>query len=270
MTLGVPSAFTREWVEKRHAPLIKSLLEEIFDKDVRLRFVLTPREKGEQAAAQPAAFPPAGEEARAAPPAGARAAAAGDQFPRTPVRRGGAAPRPPAPARNVRDTPPPSRRRPPPPRRPGAPPPSPARAAGPSRDAPPLNERYTFDVRGRAVQPARAGRGAGRGPGPGAAFNPLFLYRPSGLGKTHLMHAISNEIAERRGRGRAHRLHLGRIVHLITSRPCASSGPTSSAASGAPWTCGSWTTSSSSPARSTPRRSSSTPSTPCTRPANRS
>ena len=31
VTLGAPSVFTREWVEKRHAPLISQTLEEVFD-----------------------------------------------------------------------------------------------------------------------------------------------------------------------------------------------------------------------------------------------
>ncbi|MES2463609.1 MAG: DnaA N-terminal domain-containing protein, partial [Armatimonadota bacterium] len=45
ITLGVPSAFTREWVSQRHGPLIQGLLEEVLDHDVRVRFVLTPRDK---------------------------------------------------------------------------------------------------------------------------------------------------------------------------------------------------------------------------------
>ena len=45
--LGMPSAFTREWVEKRHATLIAQVLEEILDCDVRLKFQLTPRGEAE-------------------------------------------------------------------------------------------------------------------------------------------------------------------------------------------------------------------------------
>ena len=59
-----------------------------------------------------------------------------------------------------------------------------------------LNSKYTFDnfIKGEGNQLARAAAGAiSDNPG-GTAFNPFFVYGGVGLGKTHLIQAIGNEI----------------------------------------------------------------------------
>jgi chromosomal replication initiator protein len=61
-----------------------------------------------------------------------------------------------------------------------------------------LNPRYTFDafVIGNGNQFARAAAGA-VAERPSKAYNPLFLYSGTGMGKTHLMHAIGHEMKMR-------------------------------------------------------------------------
>jgi chromosomal replication initiator protein len=59
-------------------------------------------------------------------------------------------------------------------------------------------ERLTFDnfVVGQSNRLAVGGAKA-IATAPGTRYNPLFIYGPSGLGKTHLLHAIANELLER-------------------------------------------------------------------------
>ncbi|HET8789701.1 MAG TPA: chromosomal replication initiator protein DnaA [Modicisalibacter sp.] len=76
-----------------------------------------------------------------------------------------------------------------------------------------LNPNFTFDtfVEGKSNQLARA---ASRqvSENPGGAYNPLFLYGGVGLGKTHLMHAVGNQLALRRENATVVYLHSERFV----------------------------------------------------------
>ncbi len=60
------------------------------------------------------------------------------------------------------------------------------------------SEKFTFEtfVRGQSNRLAFAGAKA-VSEEPGAKYNPLFIYGPSGLGKTHLLHAIARTILEK-------------------------------------------------------------------------
>jgi chromosomal replication initiator protein len=58
-----------------------------------------------------------------------------------------------------------------------------------------LNPEFTFEtlVTGRSNDLARAA-GQQVGLNPGTSYNPLFVYGGTGLGKTHLVHALGNEV----------------------------------------------------------------------------
>jgi chromosomal replication initiator protein len=76
-----------------------------------------------------------------------------------------------------------------------------------------LNPDFTFAtfVEGKSNQLARAAANQ-VGENPGSAYNPLFIYGGVGLGKTHLMHAVGNQIRERNPAARIAYVHSERFV----------------------------------------------------------
>ncbi len=76
-----------------------------------------------------------------------------------------------------------------------------------------LVENYTFDtfVEGKSNQLARAASSQ-VSTNPGGAYNPLFIYGGVGLGKTHLMHAVGNELVQSKPNARVVYLHSERFV----------------------------------------------------------
>jgi chromosomal replication initiator protein len=76
-----------------------------------------------------------------------------------------------------------------------------------------LNANFTFDsfVEGKSNQLSRAAA-LQVAENPGNAYNPLFIYGGVGLGKTHLMHAIGNQMLRRNPNARVVYLHSERFV----------------------------------------------------------
>lgn len=76
-----------------------------------------------------------------------------------------------------------------------------------------LNEDFTFDafVEGRCNEMGRAAA-LQVANDPGKSFSPLALYGSTGLGKTHLMQAIGNEVLRRQPRARVWYIHSQQFV----------------------------------------------------------
>lgn len=76
-----------------------------------------------------------------------------------------------------------------------------------------LNKHYTFDtfIEGKSNQLARAAA-LQVADNPGGSYNPLFLYGSSGLGKTHLMHAVGNELLKQNPQAKVLYIHSDKFV----------------------------------------------------------
>ncbi|GAC12685.1 chromosomal replication initiator protein [Aliiglaciecola lipolytica E3] len=76
-----------------------------------------------------------------------------------------------------------------------------------------INVTYKFDnfVEGKSNQLARAAATQVAN-NPGGAYNPLFIYGGTGLGKTHLLHAVGNGIIEKKKNATVVYMHSERFV----------------------------------------------------------
>ncbi|MFC3094184.1 chromosomal replication initiator protein DnaA [Alteromonas sediminis] len=76
-----------------------------------------------------------------------------------------------------------------------------------------INTNYKFNnfVEGKSNQLARAAA-TQVADNPGGSYNPLFLYGGTGLGKTHLLHAVGNGILEKKKDARIVYMHSERFV----------------------------------------------------------
>jgi len=181
----VPNRFKLDWIRSQYSARIESVLTELAGKPVRLELALAPRD---------------------APAAGHASSPAGSGFitTHTPQRIGavfeqalnGAAN---GHAAAVAPASAPAQPRP--------------MHAAPAMNSHRLNPALTFDtlVAGRANQMARTAALHVAG-APGAMYNPLFVYGGVGLGKTHLVHAVGNQLLKERPDARVLYLHAEQFI----------------------------------------------------------
>nr|WP_246836346.1 chromosomal replication initiator protein DnaA [Nesterenkonia sp. NBAIMH1] len=195
LLLAVPHERIRETMQSTLQAQISAALRTVFGKDVLCAYVIDPELAKRQRADSPGTDPsltPAAESVGEQP---------SPQYPPH-------APEAPAPS-PARGPAPTSHAEPFEAPRPSPVPDPDATAQGETFEASRLNPRYTFDtfVIGSSNRFAHAAANA-VAEAPAKAYNPLFIYGDSGLGKTHLLHAIGHY---------AQRLYSGIRVRYVNS-----------------------------------------------------
>jgi chromosomal replication initiator protein len=168
--ISVPNGFAKDWLETRYRSLISQTLGRIVGYGVQVDFVVGPAENGAEGSHGEADDSPNGAGGDAADGMGTAPAPAGVGI----LARAPDVSRATAGTVQVRV--------------------EPGRVGG-EGGATNINPRYTFAnfIVGSANRLAHAAS-LSVAERPGHAYNPLFLYGGVGLGKTHLMHAIGNQV----------------------------------------------------------------------------
>ena len=177
----VPNRFKLDWIRSQYGSRIESVLTELAGKPVRLELALAPRETP----APGHAHVPAGSGFITSNPPQRIGAVFEHALANAPANGHAAAA--PAQARPMH--------------------------AAPAMNSHRLNPALTFDtlVAGRANQMARTAALHVAG-APGAMYNPLFVYGGVGLGKTHLVHAVGNQLLKDKPDARVLYLHAEQFI----------------------------------------------------------
>jgi chromosomal replication initiator protein len=182
LRIAAPNRFKLDWVKSQFANRITSLASDFWERPVEVQFVLDPRNLPKKP--DPVTNrQPTGSTAEMAAGALGINAAADNTVPATPVVT-----------------------------------PDNVIANNPRREQSRVNPELTFEnfVTGKANQLARAAA-IQVANNPGVSYNPLFFYGGVGLGKTHLIHAIGNQVMKDQPGARIRYIHAEQYVRDVVT-----------------------------------------------------
>ncbi|ALK94910.1 chromosomal replication initiator protein DnaA [Massilia sp. WF1] len=182
LRIAAPNRFKLDWVKSQFANRITALASDFWERPVEVQFVLDPRNLPKKPDAVSNRQPTSSTAEMAAGAIGINAAA-DNTVPATPVVT-----------------------------------PDNVIANNPRREQSRVNPELTFEnfVTGKANQLARAAA-IQVANNPGVSYNPLFFYGGVGLGKTHLIHAIGNQVMADQPGARIRYIHAEQYVRDVVT-----------------------------------------------------
>jgi chromosomal replication initiator protein len=182
LRIAAPNRFKLDWVKSQFANRITALASDFWERPVEVQFVLDPRNLPKKPDAVSNRQPTSSTAEMAAGALGINAAA-DNTAPAMPVIT-----------------------------------PDNVIANNPRREQSRVNPELTFDnfVTGKANQLARAAA-IQVANNPGVSYNPLFFYGGVGLGKTHLIHAIGNQVMADQPGARIRYIHAEQYVRDVVT-----------------------------------------------------
>ncbi len=193
LRIAAPNRFKLDWVKTQYASRISALAQKHWNAQVEVVFVLAPRP-------QTAKNPPESQTGQLGNPIGAHAVSNANNVDPAHNTAGSYANGANEPNGQLGiDT-------------------GPDSINSPRREQSRINTDLTFDsfVTGKANQLARAAA-IQVANNPGVSYNPLFFYGGVGLGKTHLIHAIGNQVLQERPNARIRYIHAEQYVRDVVT-----------------------------------------------------